>query len=91
MLSKSFIHQAKLQEWPKHCSDQKTSGLTVTEWCYQNNLSLHKFSYRKHLPFLRPIAQVVQLVQLVKSIHVPQYKKGDITIELNSLASEDLF
>ncbi len=83
MSSKSFIHQARLQEWAKHCSDQKSSGLTVTEWCYQNHLSKHKFFYWKHLPFLQPIAQVVQLVQLGSSIHAQQKSVQVLTKNLN--------
>ena len=115
MLSKSFIHQAKLQEWPKHCSDQKTSGLTVTEWCYQNNLSKHKFFYWKHLLKEEALSQALPDIVPVfiptaspKTLPLPipdntscttratcitdscaTIQKGDITIELNSLASED--
>ena len=38
-----------LQEWSARFADQKASGLTVRQWCEQNNLSFHKYNYWKHL------------------------------------------
>ena len=45
MSSKSIIDQAKLANWASLFSDQKTSGLSVTEWCLQNSISKNKFFY----------------------------------------------
>ena len=45
MSSKSIIDQAKLASWASMFSDQKTSGLSVAEWCLQNNISKNKFFY----------------------------------------------
>lgn len=36
-----------LNEWAVRFSDQKASGLTVSEWCQQNNFSKHQFFYWK--------------------------------------------
>lgn len=47
MSTKSMLHQAKLNDWAARFADQKSSGLSVTEWCEQNNLSKHKFFYWK--------------------------------------------
>jgi len=47
MSSKSIIDQAKLASWASMFSDQKTSGLSVAEWCLQNNISKNKFFYWK--------------------------------------------
>ena len=47
MSSKSIIHQAMLNDWITRVADQKASGLSVTEWCLQNNLSKYKFFYWK--------------------------------------------
>ncbi len=47
MSTKSMLHQAKLNEWASRFADQKSSSLTVAEWCKQNNLSEHKFYYWK--------------------------------------------
>lgn len=48
MKSKQLIHQALLNEWGSRISEQKASGLTVREWCEQNDLSIHKYNYWKH-------------------------------------------
>ena len=37
-----------MNEWTTRFSDQKASGLTVKEWCNQNNLSIHTYNYWKH-------------------------------------------
>ncbi len=47
MSSKSIIDQAKLANWASLFSDQKASGLSVTEWCLQNSISKNKFFYWK--------------------------------------------
>ncbi len=37
-----------MNEWTTRFSNQKTSGLTIKEWCNQNNLSIHTYNYWKH-------------------------------------------
>ena len=49
MNSHSKIHQALLDEWSVRIADQVSSGLTIREWCQQNNFSVHKYNYWKHL------------------------------------------
>jgi len=49
MNAKQKIHQVRLQEWAVRFSEQKASGLTVRQWCEQNNCSIHKYNYWKHL------------------------------------------
>ena len=49
MNAKQKLHQANLTEWAARFSDQKASGLTVRQWCEQNQLSIHKYNYWKHL------------------------------------------
>jgi len=43
------IHQALFEEWTIRIADQASSGLTVREWCKQNNLTIHKYNYWKHI------------------------------------------
>jgi len=43
------LHQMHLNEWAIKFADQKASGLTVKQWCKENNLSIHKYNYWKHL------------------------------------------
>lgn len=49
MSSKLLIHQAKLNKWASRISDQKSSGLSVQEWCDANNVTRYAFYYWKHL------------------------------------------
>ena len=43
------LHQIHLNKWAARFSDQKSSGLTVKQWCEQNNFSIHTYNYWKHL------------------------------------------
>ena len=49
MSTKSLLHQARLKEWVTKFTDQKASGLSVTDWCLKNNISKYKFLYWKRL------------------------------------------
>ena len=49
MNARQKLHQVHLQEWAIRFADQKASGLTVRQWCEQNNLSFHTYNYWKHL------------------------------------------
>ena len=49
MNARQKLHQVHLQEWAIRFADQKASGLTVRQWCEQNNLSFHTYNYLKHL------------------------------------------
>ena len=48
MTTKQKIHQARLNDWAAKFKEQKASGLTVRQWCGQNDLSIHKYNYWKH-------------------------------------------
>ena len=48
MTSKEKIHQLHLSEWTTRFADQKASGLTVKQWCEQNNYTIHTYNYWKH-------------------------------------------
>ena len=47
MSTRSMLHQANLNEWSKRLADQKSSGLSVMEWCKLNNLSKYQYFYWK--------------------------------------------
>lgn len=49
MNTKQKIHQIHLSEWAARFSDQKSSGLTVKQWCEQNHFSIHTYNYWKPL------------------------------------------
>ena len=50
MSTKSLLHQAMLNEWASRFADHKASGLSVTEWCKENNLSPYKYYYWNRQP-----------------------------------------
>ena len=47
MNAKQKIHQAKLNHWMSLFQQQAASGLTIRQWCEQNNCSFHSFNYIK--------------------------------------------
>ncbi len=49
MSTRSLIHQTKLKEWASIIKTQKSSGLSIVEWCHHNTISRDKFFYRKRL------------------------------------------
>ena len=59
MNAKQKLHQIHLQEWTVRFADQKASGLTVRQWCEQNNLSFHTYNYWKHLLKEEVVEQVL--------------------------------
>ena len=48
MTTKQKLLQARLNDWAAKFKEQKASGLTVRQWCEQNDLSIHKYNYWKH-------------------------------------------
>lgn len=49
MNNKQKLHQIKLQQWDERFRRQASSGLTVKEWCTENNFTIHTYNYWKHL------------------------------------------
>ena len=72
MSTKSLLHQARLNEWLKHFVDHKASGLSVTDWCLQNNIIKYKFFYWKRLLKDEAITQMLpKIVPLAMPASVP--------------------
>lgn len=49
MNAKQTLHQANLAKWSNLFHEQKSSGLSVKDWCAQNNVTIHAFYYWKRL------------------------------------------
>lgn len=49
MNTRQKLHQLHLNEWISRFTNQKSSGLTVKQWCEQNNYSIHTYNYWKHI------------------------------------------
>ncbi len=49
MNAKQTLRQATLAKWSTIFQEQQSSGLTIKEWCSQNNVSIHNFYYWKRI------------------------------------------
>ena len=104
MNAKQKLHQTLLAKWTALFQEQSMSGLTIREWCSQNNVPIHKFNYWKHvaketyvdsvLPDIVPIAPSSPLVSC--DTHKPDYlcqpvcvMIGDIRIEFPAAVPDD--
>lgn len=73
MSTRSIIHQATLNEWASRIKEQKSSGLSVSEWCRQNNLSKDKYFYWKRQLKDKVVEQVLpDIVPLTVPVVPPQ-------------------
>jgi len=72
MNAKQKLHQAHLTEWAARFSEQKASGLTIRQWCQQNNFSIHKYNYWKHQLKEQVVDQMLpEIVQISTSPSFP--------------------
>ena len=84
MNARQKLHQVHLQEWTVRFADQKASGLTVRQWCEQNNLSFHTYNYWKHLLKEEVVDQAlpdivpVSVPALSESVHSLEITKPEI-------------
>ena len=90
------------QHWMQMIQDQKASGLTIKQWCQENNISQHCYYYRQQK--LRQSAgealqQFVEIQQPAAATHIEketltdsaaQIHTGRFVIGLNNNASEEL-
>ena len=91
MNARQKLHQIHLQKWTVRFADQKASGLTVRQWCEQNNLSFHTYNYWKHLLKEEVVDQAlpdivpVSVPALSESVHSLEITKPEIrSIRSNS-------
>ena len=48
MNTKQKLHKAYLSKWSALFKEQADSGLTIKDWCFQNDISIYKYNYWKH-------------------------------------------
>ena len=81
--------------------EQKSSGLTIRDWCRENNISTHCFYYRQQKLRERAgevLTHFVEIQQPQAATHLEniennsaaQISAGSIVIGLNNNASEEL-
>nr|WP_177298318.1 hypothetical protein [uncultured Blautia sp.] len=49
MKTNQKLHQLHLNEWAQRFVDQKASGLTVKQWCEDNNFTIYAYNYWKRV------------------------------------------
>ena len=79
MNAKQKLHQVRLQEWAGRFAEQKTSGLTVRQWCEVNHFSFHTYNYWKHL--LKEEV-VDQALPDIVPLSVPTLPESDHSLEI---------
>lgn len=73
MNTRQKLHQIHLNEWATRFADQAASGLTVRQWCEQNNYSVHTYNYWKHILKEELASQVLpDIVPITISEPTPQ-------------------
>ena len=83
MNAKQKLHQFHLQEWTVRFADQKASGLTVRQWCEQNNLSFHTYNYWKHLLKEEVVEQVLPVIV---PLSLPALSDSDSSLETTTVS-----
>ena len=85
MSTKSLLHQALLNEWASRFADHKASGLSVAEWCKENNLSQYKYFYWKRQ--LKEEVTIQALPEIVP-LAMPSTPANDSDVSSNPHASD---
>lgn len=49
MNANAKLHQLHLEQWTARFRDQAASGLSVKDWCTQNNFTIHNYYYWKRV------------------------------------------
>lgn len=79
MNARQKLHRIQIQEWTVRFDNQKASGLTIRQWCEQNNLSFHTYNYWKHL-FKEEV--VDQTFSDIAPLSVPALPDSDHSLEI---------
>ena len=87
MNAKQKRHQVRLQEWAGRFAEQKTSGLTVRQWCEVNHFSFHTYNYWKHLLKEEVVDQVLPYIVPIPVSAVPEYLSSLEATEVSSIRS----
>ena len=82
MKAKEKVRKANLTQWSTKFQDQAASGLTVKEWCSQNNISVYAFYYWKRIakeayvdsiiPDIVPVASSLPAFNESSAVDTPQ-------------------
>lgn len=82
MRVKEKVRKANLTQWSTKFQEQASSGLTVKEWCSQNNISVHAFYYWKRIakeayvdsiiPDIVPVASSLSTFSEASAVNTPQ-------------------
>lgn len=82
MNSKQTLHQANLNLWAGRFHDQKSSGLTVKEWCSQNEVSIHAFYYWKGIAKETYVKSIIPDIVPVQAAPITPVSDSNLDLEL---------
>ena len=91
MNAKQKLHQVRLQEWAGRFAEQKTSGLTVRQWCEVNHFSFHTYNYWKHLLKEEVVDQVLPDIVPIPVSAVPECQSSLEATEVSSIRANHSF
>lgn len=86
MQNKNFIRSV-FKNGLGRFAEQKTSGLTVRQWCEVNHFSFHTYNYWKHLLKEEVVDQVLPDIVPIPVSTVPEYQSSLEATEVSSIRS----
>ena len=90
MKAKEKVRKANLTQWSTKFQDQASSGLTVKEWCSQNNVSVYAFYYWKRIAKEAYVDSIIPDIVPVTS-SLPAFSETSIDTPQQLPDSRDLY
>ena len=90
MKAKEKVRKANLTQWSTKFQDQASSGLTVKEWCSQNNVSVYAFYYWKRIAKEAYVDSIIPDIVPVAS-SLPAFSETSIDTPQQLPDSRDLY
>jgi hypothetical protein len=75
------------QQWKEKILKQRESGLSITRWCFEHNLSPHVFHYWKKKHFPKPVMDRSDFYEVSQENirNVPKPKVAGIALEFQGV------
>lgn len=90
MKAKEKVRKANLTQWSTKFQDQASSGLTVKEWCSQNNVSVYAFYYWKRIAKEAYVDSIIPDIVPVAS-SLPAFSETSVDTPQQLPDSRDLY
>ena len=90
MRVKEKVRKANLTQWSTKFQEQASSGLTVKEWCSQNNVSVYAFYYWKRIAKEAYVDSIIPDIVPVAS-SLPAFSETSVDTPQQLPDSRDLY